>query len=211
VSKKNCSLEMLEQRVVTVLKLVLLILLVTQLLDLLLPWSEICLVDPSPGVHGACAELGLTRCIDGDLCKMMASTTTSANLPPWLKDTINRQTQESAIYNASMYSMIILLISIICNVSSEAVWLFTLPEKSLDYRILLKLASCGLFILSAVVYMALLHQDVKHGAFMAGTWLTLFVGIASLLVCAAVLTRLEDNNRGQFVAPEGNKYGTLPR
>jgi len=190
---------------------------------MLTPWARV----TSPGIPSLYADVGLTWCHSGPLCKALENakkvssspipgndgdTSASSSMPPWATKFIDNQIESSQLYSASMAAMIGMGLTVICIVGAELVWSrFGYQSiRGLDYRVILQLASCGIFLITSIVYCIIVQGSLNEGRLLIGVYLSLTGGVLALCACIFILVRMSDmDDPLDVLEPKGVRYGAF--
>ncbi len=200
-----------------------LVLAMMEVVCFLLPWARVRmpasqLFGPSSSSSaGPYAELGLLGCVGGDLCKAFNSVQKDKGVPQWLKSSIGDDLRDSSFYTASICASLALVASLICIAYTEYIRAFRSPSlPGADTTILFLLAASSLALLSAVLYVAILHSSLHGGEFLLGVYAASIAGATGLCFLTSLFAAEPIEHSGRGVVQGSHfmdkaNYGTAPR
>ncbi|GBG24201.1 Hypothetical Protein FCC1311_004192 [Hondaea fermentalgiana] len=211
-----------ERQVLRRLRAVSSALVVLMVVGLLIPWARV----TAPATPGLYADVGLTWCHGGPMCKALESayghsSSSSASggdskggaaMPPWASKFVTDQVESSELYAASVVALSGMGLTLACILGAEFVWsrFGYQTVRGLDYRVVLQLASCGIFLSSTIVYIVMAQNSLNEGRFLVGVWLSLVGGVLALLSCILILVRMNDmEDPLDVLEPKGVRYGAF--
>mmetsp|Transcript_14236 Transcript_14236/g.26376 ORF Transcript_14236/g.26376 Transcript_14236/m.26376 type:complete len:210 (+) Transcript_14236:111-740(+) len=199
------------------LRLVALVIVCVSIVGLFVPWAHVEL--PHVGsvfgfMPASSADIGLLRCIRGDLCDMFNSVHSDAKFSAWMKDNLAATSMADNVVTANKVTVSLLGMCLTSAVLLELSWWCNWrPQlRGVDMRTFLSVLSSTFLLFSGLVYMALMQDSLHQGAFDVGVFLTIGFGVLCSVISMSILfsSMGDEEQRPKLLPYSSRVYRKVP-